>query len=88
MSNIRIARDALRPRPQLDPQIISVRVGPLSERQAFALANLVTMTPGTLSLSIDPHRDALVIHTLYGATAASLAEHIRSQYVARVKAVF
>jgi multicomponent Na+:H+ antiporter subunit E len=64
-SNLRVARDVLARDPRLSPGIVSLALGDLTDRQTLALATLLTMTPGTLSLEVDEHNRLLHIHTLY-----------------------
>jgi len=80
VSNLVVARDALRPKPCLDPEIKAMELEALSDTQVFFLANLVTMTPGTLSLDLSPDKRILTIHTLYSGQFAALAESIHRVY--------
>lgn len=89
LSNARIAYDVLTPRHRMKPGIVSVDVGDLGERQLAAMANLITMTPGTLGMYVSKDRKWLYIHSMYmdkepEAIGADLAE----QYGRRVKHVF
>lgn len=89
LSNMRIAHDVLTPRHRMKPGIVYVEVGHLSEKQLAAMANLITMTPGTLGMYVSKDRDRLYIHSMYmdkkaGAIGADLAE----DYARRVQNVF
>ena len=89
MSNVRIAHDVLTPRHRMKPGILYVDVTYLNERQLAAMANLITMTPGTLGMYVSKDRSRLYIHSMYmdkkaGAVGADLA----SDYGKRVKNVF
>jgi multicomponent Na+:H+ antiporter subunit E len=65
MSNLRIAGDILRGRPRIKPGIVAVKVNHLSPRSTAVVANLITMTPGTLSLDIEEDGSYLYVHCLY-----------------------
>lgn len=84
LSNVKVARDALSPSPKINPSFVSIRLAQMSDRQIFVLANLITMTPGTLSLEVSPDKRELTLHTLYADEAASLQEDITRNYQRRV----
>src|SRR6056297_1171466 len=89
LSNLRIAHDVLTPRHRMKPGIVYVEVAHLSEKQLAAMANLITMTPGTLGMYVSKIRDRLYIHSMYmdkkaGAIGADLAK----DYARRVQNVF
>jgi len=65
LSNLRIAFDVARGRPNLKPGIVAVRAGGLSPRATVLVANLITMTPGTLSLDISEDGSRIYVHCLY-----------------------
>jgi len=65
LSNLRIAFDVARGRPNLKPGIVAVRAEGLSPRATVLVANLITMTPGTLSLDISEDGDRIYVHCLY-----------------------
>lgn len=65
LSNLRVARSVLfTPLDQLTPGIIAVPVDLESDAEITALANLLTLTPGTLSLDISNDRRTLFVHVL------------------------
>jgi multicomponent Na+:H+ antiporter subunit E len=64
-ANLFIAWDILTPRMRTNPGIIEVETGTKKDVGLLLLSNLVSMTPGTLSIDIDPSREKLKIHVLY-----------------------
>lgn len=84
ISNIKVARDVLSPSPKIDPGIVSIQLSQMSDRQLFVLANMITMTPGTLSLEFSDDKRTLTLHTLYADTATTLQEDISRNYERRV----
>ena len=82
VSNIRVARDVISPRPTISPGIVAVPLGDLTDRQIWFLATLLTMTPGTLSLEVDEVARKLYLHCLYTKPSpAELRELIEVKYV-------
>ena len=65
LANLRIAYDIIRPNFQLRPGVIAIPLEPRSDLEIVVLANLITLTPGTLSLDVSTDRRFLYIHALY-----------------------
>jgi multicomponent Na+:H+ antiporter subunit E len=65
IANIQIAWRVLKPRLELRPAVIAVRLSARSDAEITALANLITLTPGTLTVDISPDHSALYVHTMY-----------------------
>ncbi len=64
-SNMRVARDVLSPRMSIRPGIIGVELSATSDAGITILANLISVTPGTLSLDVSSDRKMLYIHCMY-----------------------
>jgi len=63
-SNVRVARDVLRPRFRFRPGIVAVPLDATSDAEITLFANMVTLTPGTLSLDVHPDRTVLWVHAM------------------------
>src|SRR5690606_36438948 len=65
-SAIRVALIVLRPDMDkvIEPAIVAVPLTVQSDAQITLLANLITLTPGTLSVDLSPDRSLLYVHTL------------------------
>ncbi len=75
-ANFTIARQVLSPRLEIEPETIEIETGVESPLEVLALSNLITFTPGTLALQVEPGK-SLVVHVLDDAPAA--AEAIRDR---------
>ena len=64
-SNIRVAKDMLRIKPQIMPAIVAVPVSLKTDWAITLMANLISLTPGTLSLDITRDKSTIFIHTMY-----------------------
>ncbi len=64
-ANLRVAYDVLSPRQQITPGIISIPLDAKTDAEITFLANLITLTPGTLSLDVSEDRKVLYIHAMY-----------------------
>ncbi|MFU8848405.1 MAG: Na+/H+ antiporter subunit E [Opitutales bacterium] len=81
LSNLRIAIDVLRARPAIQPGIVVLNVDHLSPRATVVVANLITMTPGTLSLDMDEHNRFLYVHCLYLQDPEQTRDSMQQDYV-------
>lgn len=87
-SNFRVAYDILTPRDHFTPAIIAVPLEPMSDIQLLMLTNLVTMTPGTLSLDVTPDRRHLIIHAMYAGDAEGFIRDFKTNFEPRVRHAF
>ena len=88
-SNIMIAWDVLTPTDRSRPGIVELDLPEgLSDVQILLISNLITMTPGSLTLDLSPDRRTLVLHILYLDDRAELIRHLQKNYVQRVRQLF
>lgn len=64
LSNLLVAREALSRKPLLHRAILEVPLEPDTDLEIATIANLVTLTPGTLSLHVSRDHRSLFIHSL------------------------
>lgn len=86
VSNVRVAADIVTPQHLMKPAILEVNVNNLTPRQLFVASNLITMTPGTLSLDVVD--GTLFIHSMYCVDKVADADALVKNYVNRVRDVF
>jgi multicomponent Na+:H+ antiporter subunit E len=80
---LRISFDVFHPRPKLRPVLVRVPLRLRSHNQRLMLANLITMTPGTLSVDLEDEGNTLLVHGLYaGDNPAELVSSIERRYLA------
>ncbi|MEE4311582.1 MAG: Na+/H+ antiporter subunit E [candidate division KSB1 bacterium] len=65
IANIRVAIAIVSPKLNFNPGVVAVPLSIESDLEILALANLITMTPGTLSLDVSTDRKVIYIHSLY-----------------------
>jgi multicomponent Na+:H+ antiporter subunit E len=83
-SNVDVARVVLSPTMPIKPGIIGIPLDVQSERGMTILANIITLTPGTVSLDISSDRKTLYIHTLDVGNAENLRRDIKEDFERRV----
>jgi multicomponent Na+:H+ antiporter subunit E len=84
LSNLRVAWDVLTPRSSRRPGVIAVPLEDASDAEVTVLANLVTLTPGSLSLDVAPDRSCLYVHAMFVDDPESLRSEIKEGFERRV----
>lgn len=88
-SNLRLAHDVLTPRHRMRPVILSIDVSGMTDRQLLFMANLITMTPGTLGLDLSEDHSRFYIHAMYiDQEMKELSMALEQNYGRRVQRVF
>lgn len=64
-SSCKVAYDIVTPKHHMRPAILAVPLEAETDLEITLLANLITMTPGTLSLDVSPDRKILYVHAMY-----------------------
>lgn len=65
VANAQVVWDVLTPRSRLQPGIAALRLRTRTDAEVTLIANLVTLTPGTLTLAIARDPDVLYVHGMY-----------------------
>lgn len=63
-ANLEVAYKVLSPRYRLRPGIIAIPLDAQTDAEITLLANLITLTPGTLSLDVSNDRRVLYLHVM------------------------
>lgn len=87
-SCVMVARDCIAREPRLHPAIVRFPIGGKSDPEIFLLANLITLTPGTLTLDVAEDRSFLVIHSIYAKDPESVIADLRAGMEHHVGRVF
>lgn len=88
LSAINVATQVLSPRLALRPGIVAVPLDLQSDLEITILANLITLTPGTLSVDVSEDRRLLYVHALDASDREALIASIKSGFEKRVREVF
>ncbi len=87
LANLRVAYDVVTPRHHMRPGIIALPLDVESDIEITLLANLITMTPGTLSLEVSSDRRVLYVHAMYIEDVPALQRKIKRDFERRVMEV-
>lgn len=84
LSAVRVARDTLSPSMPFRPAIIALPLEVKDEVEIMLLANLISLTPGTLSLDVSTDRSTLYIHAMDVDDPDELRAEIRDGFERRI----
>lgn len=87
VSNIRLTITILSPRPKLRPAVVAIPLDLKSEVGIVLLANLITLTPGTLSLDISSNKHTLFVHIFDLDDPEKFVKKIKNDYERRVREI-
>lgn len=65
LSSIRVAIDVMKPRFKMQSGVVALPLDVQTDFEITLLANLISLTPGTLSLDTSPDGKTLYIHAMY-----------------------
>lgn len=88
LSSVRVAVDVLRPNLRMRPSVIAVPLDIDEDAAITLLANLISLTPGTLSIDVADDRSCLYVHAMYGGDPDALALEIKRTFERRIREVF
>ena len=64
-ANIQLAWQIMQPRLHVQPGIITIPLSIVDNRGILLLINLISMTPGTISLDLTDDKQSLYVHFLF-----------------------
>jgi multisubunit Na+/H+ antiporter MnhE subunit len=89
VSNLRVAGAVLSPDTGIRPGFLVVPLELRTERAVTALASMITLTPGTLTVDVADDRSHLLVHCMFleDDPAAQVAA-LKRDYERRIREVF
>ncbi len=88
LANLHVARAILAPNARLKPLIVAVPLSLTRDLDITFLANLITLTPGTLSLDVSEDRKVLWVHALHAEEPDALRREIKDGFERRIQEMF
>ncbi len=64
-SNLQVAYEVMTPHYNMTPGIVKVPLDASTDLEISFLANLISLTPGTLSLDVSTDKKVLYVHSMY-----------------------
>jgi multicomponent Na+:H+ antiporter subunit E len=78
VSSLRVAYDVVTPPIHARPGVIEVPIEAKTDLEITLLANLITLTPGTLTLDVAPDRKSLYVHAMFVDDPEQIRAEIRN----------
>jgi multicomponent Na+:H+ antiporter subunit E len=77
VSSVRVAVDVVKPTISFEPGVIAFPLRASTDMEIMLLANVISLTPGTLSLDVSEDRKILYIHAMYATDPDAVRMEIR-----------
>ncbi|GAB3183727.1 hypothetical protein GCM10027060_19280 [Nesterenkonia halophila] len=79
LANLQVTADILRPsaRMRTDPAIVAVPAASRTASEYTLISSLITLTPGTLTITYSRDHAVLYVHGMFAASRDGLAEEIQ-----------
>lgn len=88
IANMRVACYIMMPNDRMRPGVIAVPLSVKSEIEIVIFANMITLTPGTLSLDVSPDRKTLYVHSIAIDDAEKLKRDLKNSFEKRIQEIF
>jgi len=83
-ANMRVAWYPVSNLKDLRPAVLAIPLEPMSDIQITTLANLITLTPGTLTIDVAPDRRMMFVHFMHVDDADEEIAGIKSGFERRI----
>lgn len=87
-ANLRVAYEVITLTHTMRPGVVAVPLELQTDAAITLLANLITLTPGTLSLDVSADRRVLYVHSMYINDVEQFRREIKEGFERRVMEVF
>jgi multicomponent Na+:H+ antiporter subunit E len=83
-ANLRVAYDVVTPSQYMRPGVIAIPLSVKTDTEITLLANLISLTPGTLSLDVSDDKSVLYLHAMFVDDPDELRHEIKAGFERRV----
>ena len=84
LSSVRVTLDVLTPRHLAQPGIVAIPLDAKTDGEITLLANLVSLTPGSLSLDVSGDRKTLFVHVMFLDDVEEVRREVKEGFERRV----
>lgn len=84
-ANLQVAWEMATPKLYMTPGIVGFPLDLKSDGEITMLANLITLTPGTLSLDVSEDKKILYVHSMYITNREDFIKGIKDGFEKRIK---
>lgn len=83
-SSLRVAVQVLSPTMKMRPAVVAVPLDVKSDEAITLLGNLITLTPGTLTIDVSSDRSTMYVHTMNMEDVESFRRSIKDGFERRI----
>jgi multicomponent Na+:H+ antiporter subunit E len=83
-ANLRVAYDVITPRHHMHPGIVAIPLEARTSVEITLLANLITMTPGSLTVDVSDDRSVIYVHSMFMSDPDAFRDTIKGSFERRV----
>lgn len=83
-SNVRVAVDVVTPTSRSKPGLVAVPLEARTDAEITLLSNLITMTPGSLSIDVSDDRSVIYVHSMFIGDPDEFRRTIKDDFERRV----
>lgn len=83
-ANLEVAYEVMTPHHNMTPGIVKVPLDVKSNLEITFLANMITLTPGTLSLDVSDDKKVLYVHSMYIKDREKFIHGIKNGFEKRI----
>lgn len=84
VANLRVAYEIIKPKMTFTPGIVEIPLDVEKDIHITLLANMITLTPGTLSLYIADDKKSLFVHTMYLDDKSKFINEIKNGFEKKI----
>jgi multicomponent Na+:H+ antiporter subunit E len=84
LANLRVAYDVMTPAQRMRPGVLAIPLDAKTDLEITLLANLLTLTPGSVSLDVSSDRRFLYLHAMYIDDVEAYRESVKNTIERRV----
>jgi len=84
LANLRVAYDVMRPTQRMRPGVLAIPLDAETDIEITLLANLLTLTPGSVSLDVSSARRFLSLHAMYIGDVEEYRKSVKNTIEKRV----
>ncbi len=86
-ASVKVAYDIITPKDYMKPGLVVIPLDAKTDLEITLLANLITLTPGTLSIDISSDKKKLLIHEVYVSDEDTEADTIKQGFERRILSI-
>jgi multicomponent Na+:H+ antiporter subunit E len=86
-ANVVVLSQVFRPKMNIKPGIVALPIDLETDVQIMLLANMITLTPGTISIEVSPDNSVIYVHALDCSDPQGIRDGINKAFTRRLKGV-